>query len=45
MYTLSYTKNTKQVDQEFKTLLSAQIEKIYLEEVKNIYNSRVIKNN
>jgi hypothetical protein len=43
MYILSYIKNYKQIDQNFKTFLSAKIEKIYLEEVQNIYNSQIIK--
>ena len=43
MYILSYIKESKQIDQKFKTFLSAKIEKIYLEEVKRIYNSQIIK--
>ena len=45
MYKLSYIKESKQIDQNFKTFLSAKIEKIYIEEVQNIYNSKIIKIN
>ena len=45
MYKLSYIKESEEINQTFKTFLSAKIEKIYIEEVKNIYNSKIIKIN